>query len=73
MEFIGSEIIVLSTSPAVLLSGAAVALVFLSGLAARALLYLEDLRHRWEARSRNPGSASARYRTHVVVEMGVVL
>lgn len=72
MEFIRFEIIGLLTSPAVLLSAVGVALVFLSGLAAGALLFFEDLGYRWEARTRKPRTTSARYRTHVAVEMGVV-
>jgi hypothetical protein len=72
MEFIRFEIIGLLTSPAVLLTAVGVALVFLSGLAAEALLLFENLRCCWRARSRNPCAASARYRTHVAVEMGIV-
>lgn len=72
MEFIGFEIIGLSTSPTILLSAIGVTLVFLSGLAAQALLFYEDLRYRWQARTRKPRVASARYRTHVAVEIGIV-
>jgi hypothetical protein len=72
MEFIRFEIIGLLTSPAVLLSTVGVALVFLSGLAAEALLFFENLRCRWSARTRNPCPASTRYRTHVAVEIDIV-
>ena len=45
MEFVGLEIIALLTSPVILLCAAALALVFLSGLAAEVQLYFEDLSH----------------------------
>ena len=72
MEFIRFEIIGLLTSPAVLLSAVGVALVFLSGLAAQAPLFFEDLRYRWQARTHKPRPASARYRKHVAVEIGAI-
>jgi len=72
MEFIRFEIIGLLTSPAVLLSAVGLAMVLLSGLAAEALLFFENVRYRWRARTRNPRPASARYRTHVAVEIGIV-
>jgi hypothetical protein len=84
MEFIRFEIIGLLTSPTILLSAVGLALVFLSGLAASALLFFEDLGYRWHARThnpqlpswmartRNPRPANARYRTHVAVEIGIV-
>ena len=72
MEFIRFEIIGLLTSPAVLLSAVGVAVVFLSGLAANALLFFEDLRCRWHGRIRKPRPASARFRTHVAVAIGIV-
>ena len=70
MELVGSEIIVLLTSPAVLLSAAVMALVLLSGLAARVPLYFEHLGHRWQARSVNSRPRSARYRAEAAAEMG---
>ena len=72
MEFIRFEIIGLLTSPAVLLSALGLAFLFLSGLAAQTLLFFENLHYRWQARTRNPRRANARYRTHVAVEIGIV-
>jgi hypothetical protein len=50
MEFIGHEIIALSTLVGVLLGAAAVAVALLSGLAAEVQLHLEDLSLGWKAR-----------------------
>ena len=60
MELLGSEIVGLLASPAVLIAVVAITLVLLSGMAANALLFVEDLRHRWEgevARSVREGGA----------------
>jgi hypothetical protein len=76
MEFIELEIIAPLTSPAVLLSALALALVFLSGLAAEAPEYVEDLQCRWQAkrkaRSLNQGPTKVRYGNQVAPEMDIV-
>jgi hypothetical protein len=71
MDFIGFEIVASLASLAVLFSvTAAAALLLLSGLAAKVLLYLEDICARWEARLPNSRPASTRYGTDVDVERG---
>lgn len=48
MELLGSEIVgLLLASPVVLITVAAITLVLLSGIAANAWLFVEDLHHRW--------------------------
>ena len=49
IEFIEFEIIAQVASPRVLLGTAVVALVFLTGLAAKAQMWFEDLCYRWSA------------------------
>jgi hypothetical protein len=71
MEFVGLEIIALLTSPVILLGAAALALVFLSGLAAEVQLYFEDLSHGWKARYLNSRPRSPRSRTQVAAELGI--
>ena len=56
-----------------LLTAAALALVFLSGIAADVLSFVEDLGHRWEARSLVRRPAGARYGTDVAAERESVL
>ncbi len=73
MEFLGSEIIGLLLSAHVLLTAAALALVLLSGIAADVLSYVEDLGHRWEARSVVRHPAGARYGADVGAERESVL
>lgn len=51
MELLGSEIVGLLASPAVLITVAAITLVLFSGIAANALLFVEGLHHRWGGRS----------------------
>lgn len=72
MEFIELEITALLTSPAVLFGAAAFALVFLTGLAAEAVLRFEDLAERRRVRSLATREPMAKYRTPVVVEKDIV-
>jgi hypothetical protein len=72
MDNIAFEIIDMMTSPAVLISTVVIVMVLLSGLAAEAQLFLQDLGHRWKVRTRNSRSTGARYRTQMAVEMDPV-
>jgi hypothetical protein len=76
MEFIELEAVAPLTSPAILLSALALALVFLSGLAAEATLYVEDLQYRWRAREKarsfKQRLTNLRYGFQVALEMDVV-
>jgi hypothetical protein len=71
MEFIGHEIVALSTLVGVLLGAAAVAVALLSGLAAELQLHLEDLSHGWKARHLNPHPSSPRSRAQVAAELRI--
>jgi hypothetical protein len=71
MEFIGHEIVALSTLVGVLLGAAAVAVALLSGLAAEVQLHLEDLGHDWKARHLDSRPESPRSRTQVASELGI--
>jgi hypothetical protein len=70
MELAGLEIPSLLTSAAVLLVAAVVAVALLSGLAAEAMLYFEDLGHRWQARSLNARPQGGPSRARVAAEQG---
>jgi hypothetical protein len=76
MEFIELAIIAPLTSPAVLLSALVLALVFLSGLAAEAPEYVQDLQYRWKARRKaktfNQRPTTLRYGNQVAPEMDIV-
>jgi hypothetical protein len=76
MEFIEFEIIAPLTSPVVLLSGLALTLVLLSGLAAKTPVYIEDLRYRWKARRKarsfNQRPTTLRYGIQTALGMDIV-
>lgn len=69
MELLGSEIVGLLTSPALLITAAATTLVLLSGMAANALLFVEDLHHRWVGRSPAGYVTGAQYGVNVGAEL----
>lgn len=71
MEFVGLEIFARLPSAALLLGAAAIALVFLSGLAAEVQLHFEDLSHGWKARYLKSRPRSPRPRTQVAAELGL--
>lgn len=68
MELLGSEIVGLLTSPAALITIAAIALVLFSGIAANALSLVEDLHHRWAGRSRARYVTGAQYGVNMGAE-----
>lgn len=69
MELLGSEIVGLLASPALLITGAAITLVLLSGMAANALLFVEDLHRRWEGRSPAGYVTGAQYGVNMGAEL----